>query len=217
MRNAFDSVSQDRTGLTRDQIDERWIRMIVVNRPRTGIEVVNDSVGEDGVRRITFRDLRTGEVSAPWRVEELKEGSVREYAARMSRVDGTLDESIVRWWGNLGYLRPMRSQVDLVYRDEHGVDHIYYAARREELRDEWRALLDEWEEPNAQRPQARQAGAEHAVESQIQRQTRSAYLSRRPFDGAPWGRGPSLDGLSHNGHDLSEDQVVALHDDDLSD
>jgi hypothetical protein len=35
----------------------------------------------------------------------------------------------------------MRSQVDLVYVDEQGTTHIYYAARRDELTGEWRELL----------------------------------------------------------------------------
>jgi len=56
--------------------------------------------------------------------------------------DTPLDESLVRWWGNIGYMRPMRSQVDLVYRDEQGRDHFFYAARREELQGEWRELLE---------------------------------------------------------------------------
>jgi hypothetical protein len=129
--------------VSRDKLSDVWLRFIRVSRPRTGIEVVSDVV-EDGVRRIAFRDLRNGEISAPWRAEELKEGSVREYAARMHREDQQLDEDNVRWWGNLGYMRPMRSQVDLVYRDEEGVDHIFYAARREELRDEWAMLLAQW-------------------------------------------------------------------------
>jgi hypothetical protein len=60
----------------------------------------------------------------------------------MYQQDVLLDEATVRWWGNIGYLRPMRSQVDLVYRDENGVDHFYYAARREELTGEWRELLE---------------------------------------------------------------------------
>ncbi len=128
----------------REKLSEAWLRLIRVQRPRTGIEVVFDAVGEDGVRRIAFRDLRNGEVSTPWRVDELKDGSVREYAARMNVADRTLDEGAVRWWGNLGYLRPMRSQVDLVFRDEDGVDHIFYAARREELRDDWAQLLAHW-------------------------------------------------------------------------
>lgn len=135
----------------REKLSEAWLRLIRAPRPRTGIEVVHDAVGDDGVRRIAFRDLRNGEVSTPWRVDELKEGSVREYAARMHVADRALDETMVRWWGNLGYLRPMRSQVDLVFRDEDGVDHVFYAARREELRDEWAQLLALWpdEQPAA--------------------------------------------------------------------
>jgi hypothetical protein len=138
--------TRELAGLARDQLNENWQRLIAIRRPATGIEVIADTVGDDGVRRITFRDLRTGDVSAPWQVDELKEGSVREYAARMSRLDLPLDEAAVRWWGNIGYLRPMRSQVDLVYRDANGVDHIYYAARRDELGEEWAALLAQWED-----------------------------------------------------------------------
>jgi len=67
---------------------------------------------------------------------------VREYAARMYQQDIPLDEAKVRWWGNIGYLRPMRSQVDLVFVDEQGETHFYYAARREELAGEWRELLE---------------------------------------------------------------------------
>lgn len=133
----------------REKLSEAWLRLIRAPRPRTGIEVVFDGVGEDGVRRIAFRDLRNGEVSTPWRVDELKEGSVREYAARMNVADRALDEAAVRWWGNLGFLRPMRSQVDLVFRDEDGVDHFFYAARREELRDDWAQLLALWPDENA--------------------------------------------------------------------
>jgi hypothetical protein len=149
---------REMTGLSRDQINDSWLRILTVRRPATGIEVIVDTVAEDGGRRITFRDLRTGDVSAPWQVDELKEGSVREYAARMSRLDLPLDEAAVRWWGNIGYLRPMRSQVDLVYRDANGVDHIYYAARRDELGEEWAALLAQWDDVPAAYGPARSAG-----------------------------------------------------------
>lgn len=138
--------TRELAGFTRDQLNENWLRLITIRRPATGIEVILDAVGDDGIRRITFRDLRTGDTSAPWQVDELKEGSVREYAARMSRLDLPLDESAVRWWGNIGYLRPMRSQVDLVYRDAYGIDHMYYAARRDELGEEWASLLMQWED-----------------------------------------------------------------------
>jgi hypothetical protein len=136
---------QEHFDVPRERLNDKWLRFIRVMPPRTGIEVVNDTQDEAGNRLVTFRDLRTGEISAPWHAEDLKEGSVREYAARMHSVDVSLDEGMVRWWGNIGYLRPMRSQVDLVYRDEHGVDHVYYAARREELRDQWAELLVHWE------------------------------------------------------------------------
>ena len=116
-------------------------------RPRTGIEVVKIVTEEDGEQRFVFCNLRTGEVSnVPWRLQDIEEGTVRQYAARMALHDAPLDEAQVRWWGNVGYMRPMRSQVDLVYRDENGIDHIYYAARRDELTGEWRMLLEEYGE-----------------------------------------------------------------------
>jgi hypothetical protein len=146
------------TGLTRNQLNESWLQLITIRRPATGIEVLADAVGDDGVRRITFRDLRTGDVSAPWQVDELKEGSVREYAARMSQLDLSLDDGAVRWWGNIGYLRPMRSQVDLVYRDANGVDHIYYAARRDELGEHWATLLGQWDDASQTHAPARAGG-----------------------------------------------------------
>ncbi len=181
-RTPVDKTRQDFDDCTRDQLKEKWLSIINVPPPATGIEVVSDIRGEDGIGRVAFRDLRTGDISAPWRVEELKEGSVREYAARMSRVDQKLDEREVRWWGNIGYLRPMRSQVDLVYRDEQAVDHIYYAARRDDLQGEWRALLEEWEGPST--PQSR-TWAESALPPADRRPSVRATPPReRPSDTA---------------------------------
>lgn len=144
MKHAVTGAVQEYPQVPLERLSETWLRLIRVAPPRTGIEVISDMVDERGTRWLTFRDLRTGELSPAWRVDELKEGSVREYAARMHALDMPLDENAVRWWGNLGYLRSMPTQVDLVYRDEHGVDHIYYAARREDLSDEWAELLAQW-------------------------------------------------------------------------
>ena len=151
----FDLAMKDKDGVTaqefpavpREKLTEAWLNLIRVPRPRTGIEVVSMASDEDGEARFMFRNLRTGEVSnAPWRLQDIEEGTVRQYAARMALQDLPVDESKVRWWGNVGYLRPMRSQVDLIYRDEDGCDHIYYAARRDELAGEWRDLLEEYGE-----------------------------------------------------------------------
>jgi hypothetical protein len=79
-------------------------------------------------------------------MNDIEEGSIRQYAARMHLADQTFDEESIRWWGNIGYMRPMRRQVDLVYRDENGVDHIFYAARRDELIGEWHDLLAEYDD-----------------------------------------------------------------------
>jgi hypothetical protein len=154
-RIRFDLAMKDKDGdgrqefpaVPREKLTEAWLNLIRVVRPRTGIEVVSIERDELGDPRFVFRNLRTGEVSnAPWRLQDIEEGTVRQYAARMSLQDSPLDEEKVRWWGNIGYLRPMRSQVDLVYRDEDGLDHFYYAARRDELTGEWKDLLEEYGE-----------------------------------------------------------------------
>ncbi|HMO59860.1 MAG TPA: putative DNA binding domain-containing protein [Roseiflexaceae bacterium] len=138
---------QEFPDVPREKITEAWMSLIRVPRPRTGIEVVSLTYDEQGDPRFIFRNLRTGEVSsAPWRLQDIEEGTVRQYAARTALIDLPLDEQNVRWWGNIGYTRPMRSQVDLVYRDEDGIDHVYYAARRDELTGEWRELLEEFGE-----------------------------------------------------------------------
>ncbi len=147
MKDKDGQQSQEFPSVAREKLTDAWLNLIRVARPRTGIEVVGVELGEDGEHRFTFRNLRTGEVSnAPWRLQDIEEGTVRQYAARMALNDLPIDEEKVRWWGNIGYMRPMRSQVDLVYRDEDGEDHIYYAARRDELAGEWRELLEEYGE-----------------------------------------------------------------------
>lgn len=150
-RSRFDLVMKDKDGAGQqeypgvplEKLTEAWLSLIRVNRPRTGIEVVSAGRGEDGEWQYIFRNLRTGDVSGvPWRLQDIEPGTVREYAARMYQQDLPLDDEKVRWWGNLGYMRPMRSQVDLVFIDEQGEPHFYYAARREELTGEWRELIE---------------------------------------------------------------------------
>lgn len=142
MKEKDSNAHQTFNGVPFSKLTEAWLSLIRIPRPRTGIEVVSAAPGEDNEWRYIFRDLRTGDSSgAPWRMQDIKAGTVREYAARMYQQDIPLDESRVRWWGNIGYMRPMRSQVDLVYRDEHGIDHFFYAARRDELQGEWYELL----------------------------------------------------------------------------
>lgn len=142
MKDKDSNSHQTFNGVPVSKLTEAWLSLIRVPRPRTGIEVVSAAPGDDHEWRFIFRDLRTGDSSgAPWRLQDIKAGTVREYAARMYQQDMPLDESRVRWWGNLGYMRPMRSQVDLVYRDEHGTDHFFYAARRDELQGDWYELL----------------------------------------------------------------------------
>lgn len=143
MKNKDEEAFQEFRDVPRTKLSEAWINLIRVQPPTTGIEVVSVEENEWG-RSFRFRNLRTGEVSDPWRDLDLEPGTVREYAARMYLEDMPIDEASVRWWGNIGYMRPMRSQVDLVYRDQEGDDHIYYAARREELEHEWRELLELW-------------------------------------------------------------------------
>jgi len=138
---------QEYQGVTRDQLNQAWLDLIQVKKPRTGIEVVEVISDDQGEMRFVFRNLRNDEVSPhPWRMNDIEDGSIRQYAARMHLADQQLDEEHIRWWGNIGYMRPMRRQVDLIYRDEEGVDHIFYAARRDELTGEWNDLLAEYED-----------------------------------------------------------------------
>jgi hypothetical protein len=147
MRDKEGEGRQEYPGVPREKLTDAWLNLIRVPRPRTGIEVVSRHADELGEQRFVFRNLRTGEVSnAPWRLQDIEEGTVRQYAARMALQDTPIDPEKVRWWGNIGYIRPMRSQVDLIYRDEDGLDHVYYAARRDELAGEWRELLEEFGE-----------------------------------------------------------------------
>ncbi|MFV9506195.1 MAG: RNA-binding domain-containing protein [Oscillochloridaceae bacterium umkhey_bin13] len=150
-RPRFDLVMKDKEGSGQqtypsvpiEKLTDAWLSLIRVARPRTGIEVVSAIQGDDGSWQYVFRNLRTGDVSGvPWRLQDIEPGTVREYAARMYQQDLPLISEKIRWWGNLGYLRPMRSQVDLVFIDEQGEVHFYYAARREELAGEWRELLE---------------------------------------------------------------------------
>lgn len=138
---------QEYHGVTRDQLNQAWLDLIQVKKPRTGIEVVETVQDDQGDRRFIFRNLRNDEVSPhPWRMNDIEEGSIRQYAARMHLADQIVNEDQIRWWGNIGYMRPMRRQVDLIYRDEEGVDHIYYAARRDELQGEWHDLMAEYDD-----------------------------------------------------------------------
>lgn len=143
MRDKDGPGQQEYPGVPLEKLTDAWLSLIRVARPRTGIEVVSAAQGDDGEWQYVFRNLRTGDVSGvPWRLQDIEPGTVREYAARMYQQDTPLNPEKVRWWGNLGYMRPMRSQVDLVYIDEQGDPHFYYAARREELTGEWRELLE---------------------------------------------------------------------------
>jgi hypothetical protein len=147
MRDKDGTGEQQYPAVLSEKLTEPWLNLIRVQRPRTGIEVISTDCGDDGEQRFVFRNLRSGESSGlPWRIQDIEPGTVREYAARMYAQDLPLDEAGVRWWGNIGYMRPMRSQVDLVYRDELGLDHVYYAARRDELTGEWKSLLEEYGE-----------------------------------------------------------------------
>lgn len=143
MKDKDGAGHQEYRGVALEKLTEAWLNLIRVPRPRTGIEVVSAARGDDGEWQYVFRNLRTGDVSGvPWRLQDIEPGTVREYAARMYQQDLPLDEEKVRWWGNIGYMRPMRSQVDLIFVDDQGEQHFYYAARREELTGEWRELLE---------------------------------------------------------------------------
>jgi Predicted transcriptional regulator containing an HTH domain and an uncharacterized domain shared with the mammalian protein Schlafen len=84
MKDKDTGVVQEYNGVPREKLSEAWLALIRVPRPRTGIEVVNAVRAEDGDWLYTFRNLRTGDVSgAPWRLQDIEPGTVREYAGRM--------------------------------------------------------------------------------------------------------------------------------------
>jgi hypothetical protein len=125
---------------------EGWADLVRVPRPSTGVEVVRSTASGDEIL-YQFRDMGSGRIDPRVRREgEFPEGTPEAYAIRMFHQDRPLDESKVRWWGNIGYMRPSGDRVDLVYRDEEGRDHIYCAADRRLLTGEWLELLRVWEE-----------------------------------------------------------------------
>ncbi len=125
---------------------EGWVDLVRVPLPPTGVEVVRSTASREEIL-YQFRDMQTGRVDPRVRRQsEFPPDSPYAYAIAHFHQDLPLDESRVRWWGNIGYLRLEPERVDLVYRDEEGRDHIYYAAERSLLTGEWKELLRVWKE-----------------------------------------------------------------------
>jgi len=125
---------------------EGWVELVRVPLPPTGVEVVRSTASREEIL-YQFRDMQTGRVDPRVRRQsEFPPDSPYAYAIAHFHQDLPLDESKVRWWGNIGYLRLDPERVDLVYRDEEGRDHIYYAAERALLTGEWKELLRVWKE-----------------------------------------------------------------------
>lgn len=133
---------------------EGWVDLVRVPLPPAGVEVVRSTASGEEVL-YQFRDMQTGRVDPRVRRKaEFAEDCPHAYAIRMYEQDKPLDDERVRWWGNIGYLHIDPRRVDLVYRDEEGRDHIYYAVERAVLEGEWQALLQAWgEEPAEESPQ----------------------------------------------------------------
>ncbi len=125
---------------------EGWVDLVRVPLPPTGVEVGRSTASREEIL-YQFRDMQTGRVDPRVRCRsEFSPDSPYAYAIAHFHQDLPLDESRVRWWGNIGYLRLDPERVDLVYRDEEGRDHIYYAAERSLLTGEWKELLRVWNE-----------------------------------------------------------------------
>lgn len=125
---------------------EGWVDLVRVPLPPTGVEVVRSTASREEIL-YQFRDMQTGRVDPRVRRQsEFPPDSPYAYAIAHFHQDLPLDENRVRWWGNIGYLRLDPERVDLVYRDEEGRDHIYYAAERALLTGEWKELLGVWKE-----------------------------------------------------------------------
>jgi hypothetical protein len=151
----FDLAMREEDGLVRyfrhvhrNQLTgaEGWADLVRVPLPPTGVEVVRSTASGDEVL-YQFRDTQSGRVDPRVRrMSDFPPDSPYAYAIQMYQQDAPLDENRVRWWGNIGYLRIDAQRVDLVYRDEEGRDHAYYAAERPLLEGEWKELLRAWKE-----------------------------------------------------------------------
>lgn len=123
-----------------------WVELVQVSLPATGVEVVRSTTSGQEIL-YQFRDMRNDRVDPRVRREsDFPPDSPHAYAIRMFHQDKSLDEGQIRWWGNIGYMRPRKEGVDLIYRDEQGRDHIYYAAKRDRLTGEWEMLFQVWEQ-----------------------------------------------------------------------
>ena len=120
---------------------EGWVDLVRVVMPATGVEIVRCTVSGDEFL-YQFRDPKSGRVDPRVRCKsDFPTDSPYAYAIHMHHKDTPLDEAKVHWWGNIGYLRISAEQADLVYRDEEGRDHIYYAAKRALLKGEWETMI----------------------------------------------------------------------------
>ncbi|MFZ2486529.1 MAG: RNA-binding domain-containing protein [Anaerolineae bacterium] len=127
-----------------EQLQAEWRELVEVELPRSGLEVVEAREnGSDPMYK--FHNLGNRHVeSRLWAPGMLKEGSLRHYALRMYvEQDRPLEDDMVNWIGNIGYLRRSYTAADLVYRDIEGTDHIYYGARWSDLNSEWLRLFGE--------------------------------------------------------------------------
>ncbi len=111
--------------------------------PRTGVEVVA-TVEENGIRRHTLRNLRTGGLT-----EGVTRQSARKlwrYAIAQAEDHPLTPRSKVRWRGDLGLwrvrIRKGKARYDLVQRFPDGRVRIYYGVTEEGLHGPWRALVE---------------------------------------------------------------------------
>jgi len=142
MRQENDQVRSYRH-IHRNQLaeSEGWVDLVRVALPATGVEIVRCTASGDEFL-YQFRDPQSGRVDPRVRRQtDFSPDSPYTYAIQMHEQDTPLDEARVYWWGNIGYLRADAQRTDLVYRDEEGRDHIYYAAERALLEGEWQEML----------------------------------------------------------------------------
>jgi hypothetical protein len=120
---------------------EGWTDLVRVPLPATGVEIVRCTASGDEFL-YQFRDPQSGRVDPRVRRRsDFPPDSPYAYAIQMYHQDVPLNEDRGRWWGNIGYLRVDAQRVDLLYRDEEGRDHIYYAAEQALLEGEWQEML----------------------------------------------------------------------------
>ena len=113
-----------------------------VTPPPAGVEILAMAMGEDGLRRYTLRDLKTGREM----MDVLRRSARGQWRqAVIAREDRLTTEERIVWHGARGFGRTVQreggAQHDLALRTPDGIVRIFYAVPDSELDAAWQAVL----------------------------------------------------------------------------